>query len=170
MWDPYLIFYIYSTSILFGMDTKNIAIGLVVGVLIGTLGIYAVDLSRFSQLNKQIESLDDQIASQQEVIDTQEEAIIMVDALTLEVNTSRTLIKQYEEYMESADALKEKLREDYNILNVLCALQTYKLEEALTELNQSEIEFSFVYGDLSFEDWWEINKGPLEEWWSIVYG
>jgi len=152
------------------METKDILIGVVIGALIGAVGIYVVNLSRFSQLNKQIESLDDVISSQQEIIDTQEEAIIMVDALTLEVNTSRALIKQYEEYMESADALTEKLREDYNVLNVLCALQTYKLEEALTQLNQSEIEFSFVYGNLSFEDWWEINRGPIEEWWNRVYG
>jgi len=158
------------------MDTKNIVIGLVIGILVGAVGIYAVDMSRFSQLNKQIKSLEDLTDSQQEIIDAQEAAVLIVDTLRAEINASHELIKEYEEYKESADALIAKLREDYNILNFLCAQRTYKLEEALTQLNQYDpeyepgIEFSFVYGNLSFEDWWEINGGPLEVWWGRVYG
>jgi len=158
------------------MDTKNIVIGLVIGVLVGAVGIYAVDQSRFSQLSKQIKSLEDLVDSQQEIIDSQEAAVLIVDTLRAEVNASRELIKEYEDYKESADAMIEKLTEDYNILNILCAQRTYRLEEALTQLNKYDpeyepgTEFSFVYGDLSFEDWWKINGGSFEEWWSRVYG
>jgi uncharacterized membrane-anchored protein YhcB (DUF1043 family) len=157
------------------MDTKNIAIGLVVGVLIGALGIYAVDMSRFDQLNKQIKSLDDQITSLQHIIDTQEEAVAMVDALALEVNTSRVLIKQYEEYKKTAEELIAKLTDDSNKLNYLYAAQTYRAEEALTVLNTYDenyepgTDFYWVYGNLSFQDWWEINGGPFEEWTRLVY-
>jgi len=158
------------------MDTKNIVMGLVIGVLVGAVGIYAVDQSRFSQLSKQIKSLEDLIDSQQDIIDSQEAAVLIVDTLRAEVNASRELIKEYEDYKESADTLIEKLTEDYTRLNILCAQQTYRLEEALTQLNNYDpeyepgTEFSFVFGDLSFEDWWEINGGPFEEWWSRVYG
>ncbi len=151
------------------MDTKNIVIGLVIGVLIGAVGLYAIDMSRFSQLSKQIKSLEDLVDSQQDVIDSQEAAILMVDTLRAEVNASRELITELEEYKESAARA-------LLALNFLCAQQTYKLEEALTQLNKYDpeyepgAEFSFVFGDLSFEDWWDINGGSFEEWWSKVYG
>lgn len=151
------------------MDTKNIVIGLVIGILIGAIGIYAVDMSRFSQLNRQITSLEDVVDSQQEIIDSQEAAVLIVDTLQAEVNASKELIKELEAYKESAARA-------LLALNVLCAQQTYKLEEALTQLNQYDpeyepgIEFSFVYGNLSFEDWWEVNGGSFEVWWSKVYG
>ena len=152
------------------METKDILIGVVIGALIGAVGIYIVNMPRVSQLNRQVEALDDQVqqledvvSAQQGVIDSQEARIIMVDALEEELNATRDLAEEYQEY-----ALTLTL--EYELLNKMCAQQTYKLEEALTQLNQSEIEFSFVYGDLSFEDWWEINKSPLEHWWRIVYG
>jgi gas vesicle protein len=152
------------------METKDILIGVVIGALIGAVGIYLVNMPRVSQLNTQVKALQDQVqqledavSAQQVLIDLQEARIIMVDALEEELNATRDLAEEYQEY-----ALTLTL--EYELLNKMCAEQTYKLEEALTQLNQSEIEFSFVYGNLSFEDWWEINKGPLEEWWNIVYG
>lgn len=152
------------------METKDILIGVVIGALIGAVGIYLVNMPRVSQLNTQVKALQDQVqqledavSSQQVVIDSQEARIGMVDALEEELNATRDLAMGYQEY-----ALTLTL--EYDLLNKICAQQTYKLEEALTQLNQSEIEFSFVYGNLSFDDWWEINKGPLEEWWNLVYG
>lgn len=152
------------------METKDVLIGVVIGALIGAVGIYIVNMPRVSQMNRQIEALEDQVqqlddatSSLQEVIDSQEARIMMVDVLEEELNATRELAEGYQEY-----ALTLTL--EYELLNQLCAQQTYKLEEALTQLNQSEIEFSFVYGNLSFEDWWEINKSPLEEWWNLVYG
>ncbi len=152
------------------METKDILIGVVIGALIGAVGIYVVNMPRVSQLNRQAEALEDQVqqledvvSAQQGVIDSQEARIVMVDALEEELNATRALAEGYQEY-----ALTLTL--EYELLNKMCAEQTYKLEEALTQLNQSEIEFSFVYGDLSFEDWWEINKRPFEEWWNLVYG
>jgi len=152
------------------METKDILIGVVIGALIGAVGIYLVNMPRVSQLNRQAEALDDQVqqledvvSAQQGVIDSQEARIVMVDALEEELNATRDLAEGYQEYAFT-------LTLEYEILNKLCAQQTYKLEEALTQLNQSEIEFSFVYGNLSFEEWWEINKSPLEQWWNLVYG
>jgi gas vesicle protein len=152
------------------METKDILIGVVIGALIGAVGIYLVNMPRVSQMNTQVKALQDQVkqledavSAQQVLIDSQEARIIMVDALEEELNATRDLAEEYQEY-----ALTLTL--EYELLNKMCAQQTYKLEEALTKLNQSEIEFSFVYGDLSFEDWWEINKSPLEQWWRIVYG
>lgn len=157
------------------METKDIVIGLVIGVLIGAGGIFLVDQSRLSNLNKQAKALETQvdqlnevISAKDEIITAQEEAVIMNEALQEELNASRSLISR-------ASALIVQLSEDYNKTNYLCAHQTYKAEEALTLLNQylpeyePGCEFSFVYGLLSFEDWWEINKGPLEEWWRLVY-
>ena len=162
--------------LLLSMETKDILIGVVIGALIGAVGIYLVNMPRISQLDRQVKALDDQVqqlenvvSTQKEVIDSQEARIIMIDALEEELNSTRDLADEYEEYALA-------LTRDYNVLNLLCAQRTYRLEEALTQLNQYDpeyepgIEFSFVYGNLSFEDWWEINGGPFEEWWSRVYG
>ena len=157
------------------MDTKTIAIGLVIGVLIGALGIYAMDMPRFDQLNKQVKSLETQVTDLEQAIAAQEEALAMVNALALEVNTSRILIKQYEEYKKSAEELIAKLTEDSNTLNYLYAAQTYRAEKALTVLHTYDAsyepgtDFDWVYGNLSFVEWWKINGGPYEVWTKLVY-
>ena len=157
------------------MDTKTIAIGLVIGVLIGALGIYAMDMPRFDQLNKQVKSLETQVTELEQAIAAQQEALAMVNALALEVNTSRILIKQYEEYKKTAEELIAKLTEDSNTLNYLYAAQTYRAEKALTVLHTYDAsyepgtDFDWVYGNLSFVEWWKINGGPYEVWTKLVY-
>jgi uncharacterized membrane-anchored protein YhcB (DUF1043 family) len=165
------------------MEYRDIAIGIVIGVLIGAAGVFLVNQSKISKLNKAsedletvIDSLNEALDAKQELLDVQEEAMEGVEALQAEVETKDLAIQEYEAYKESAEVLIDKLTVDYNTLNILYASQVYRAEEALTLLHdylpeyESKISFASVYGDLSFEEWWEINKGPVEEWLSLVYG
>lgn len=49
------------------MDTKNILIGLVIGILVGADGIFMVDQSRLSNLNKQVKALETEVEQLNEV-------------------------------------------------------------------------------------------------------
>ena len=160
------------------MDTKNILIGLVIGVLIGAAVIFFVDQPRFTQLNKQVENLDIQVeqlneavSAKQVVIDGLEAEVLLKDALEAEVDAYRLLIEKYEGY----DQLIAKLGQDYNMTNELYAYTTYRLEKALTELNKYDPSYvprcdvDLVYLGLSFKDWWEIYGGPWEQWTNVVY-
>lgn len=156
--------------------SKNIIIGLVIGILIGAGAIYVIDQSRVSQLNKQIDSLEteaeqlnDVIALKDDLLATQEEAIQALDALEEEVDAKDALVGQLQ-------VLLEEVIKNFNTVNMLAAHQTYELEHALTQLHEYDpevepgTEILYVYGDSSFEDWWETWKGmPWEDWWSFVY-
>jgi len=160
------------------MDTKNILIGLVIGVLIGAAVIFFVDQPRFTQLNKQVKALETQVeqlneavSAKQVVIDGLEAEVLLKDALEAELDAYRLLLEKYEGY----DQLIAKLEQDYNILNLLCANTVYDLEHALKELNKYDQSYEpgcdvdLVYLGLSFPEWWEIYGGPWEQWTSVVY-
>jgi uncharacterized membrane-anchored protein YhcB (DUF1043 family) len=165
------------------MEYRDIAIGIVIGILIGAIGVFIVNQSKISKLNKEAEDLregvdllNEALDAKQELLDAQEEAIEAAEALQDEVDAQELVIQGYEAYQEGAETLIDKLKVDVNSLNFLYAAQVYRAEEALTLLNdylpdyEPRISFASVYGDLSFEEWWEINGGPYEEWMSIVYG
>lgn len=158
------------------MEYRDIAIGVVIGVLIGAAAIYVINQSKISQLNKAvdeleagIDSLNEALDAKQAIIDSQEDTLEAVTALQAEVEAKDRVIEEY-------DALVEELTEDVSQLNLLYAIQTYRAEEALTLLHdylpeyESKIDFAAVYGDLTFDEWWAINGGPAEEWSSLVYG
>ena len=165
------------------MEYRDIGIGIVIGILIGAIGVFIVNQSKISKLNKEAEDLregvdllNEALDAKQELLDAQEEALEGVEALQAEVEAKDLVIQGYEAYQESAEILIDKLKVDVNSLNVLYAAQVYRAEEALTLLHdylpeyEPKINFASVYGDLSFEEWWKINGGPYEEWMSIVYG
>ncbi len=165
------------------MEYRDIAIGVVIGILIGAAGIFVINQSKISNLNRAaddlnavIDSLNEALDAKQAVIDSQEDAIEAVEALQDELEAKDAVIDGYEVYQESVEVLIEELTTKVNQLNVLYAEKVYRAEEALTLLHdylpeyESKINFSAVYGDLSFEEWWEINGGPPEEWLSLVYG
>jgi len=165
------------------MEYRDIAIGAVIGILIGAAAIFMINQSKISKLNKAvdeleagIDSLNEALDAKQAIIDSQEDAIGAVEALQAEIEAKDAAIEEYLAYQEGVEALIEELTDDVNQLNLLYAIQTYRAEEALTLLHdylpeyESKINFSAVYGDLSFEEWWEINRGPVEEWSRLVYG
>ena len=158
------------------MDPKPILIGLVIGFLLGASGIYVVNQSKISKLNKQVDALEVQeeqlnevISNKQTIIDSQEQA---VEALQNENQAKDTLIAEYEK-------LIDELVEKYNLLNFMSARQTYRAEKALHLLHEylpeyepeyePMTEFVQVFGDLSFTEWWELYSGPFEEWYQFVY-
>ena len=167
------------------IDPKTILIGLVIGFLLGAGGIYVVNRSKISQLNKevdalefQVEQLNEVISNKQTIIDSQEDAIQAVEALQNEIQAKDTLIAEYEKYKQTAEKLIGEL-EKYNIVNFMCARQTYRAEKALYLLHEHlpeyepeyepRAEFVSVFGDLSFTEWWELYSGPFEEWYPFVY-
>jgi uncharacterized membrane-anchored protein YhcB (DUF1043 family) len=165
------------------MEYRDIAIGVVIGVLIGATAIFMINQSKISRLNKAsedletvIDSLNEALDAKQAIIDAQEDAIGAVAALEAEIDAKDSVIEGYEVYQESAEVLIAELTLKVDQLNVLYAEKVYRAEEALTLLHdylpeyEPKINFSAVYGDLSFEEWWEINGGPPEEWLSLVYG
>jgi len=165
------------------MEYRDIAIGAVIGILIGAAAIFVINQSKISNLNKAvddleagIDSLNEALDAKQAIIDSQEDAIEAVEALQAEIEAKDTVIEGYQAYQESTKVLIAKLTNDVNQLNYLYAIQTYRSEEALTLLHdylpeyESMINFASVYGDLSFGEWWEINSGPVEEWSRLVYG
>ena len=160
------------------MDTKNILIGLVIGLLIGAAVIFFVDQPRFTQLSKQVEALNTQVTQLNEVvsnkqimIDGLEAELLFVEAMEAELNASRLLLEKY----EGIDQLIAKLEQDYTRTNELYAYTTYRLEKALTELNKYDpsyvpgCDIDLVYLGMSFKDWWQIYGGPWEQWTSVVY-
>ena len=165
------------------MDTKTIVIGVIIGVFIGAAGIYVVDMSRISRLNREVvdlreenEHLNVALDAKQEIIDAQEDLSGLFADLEEEIEAKDLLLQEYEGYKESAGALIANSTALIKVLNELYAYQTYRAEEALTLLHdylpeyESEIYFAAVYGGLSFEEWWEINSGTTDEWRSLVYG
>jgi nickel-dependent lactate racemase len=165
------------------MDTKNIAIGAMLGIVVGVALMYAINMQNISKLNNQIssletanENLNQVLDAKQEIIDSAETAIEAVSILEADIAAKEAVIAGYEAYIESTDALLEQLNTEYYQLNVLCAYQTYKLEEALTILNGYDSDYEpgcnigGVYGGLDFDDWWDLNGGPLDEWYRLVYG
>lgn len=161
------------------MDPKTILIGLVIGFLVGASGIYVVNQSKISQLNKQVdaleiqvEQLNEMISSQQTIIDSQKDAVQAVEALQNEIQAKDTLIAEYEKLLDG-------LAEEYSIVNFMCARQTYRAEKALNLLHDylpeyepeyaPIVEFELVFGDLSFTEWWDLYEGPFEEWYGFVY-
>ena len=161
------------------LDPKTILIGLVIGFLLGASGIYVVNQSKISQLNKQVDALELQreqlnevISSKQAIIDLQEDAFKAVEALQNEIQAKDTVIAESEK-------LIDEIVKEYNILNIVCARQTYRAEKALYLLHEHlpeyepedepRAEFVSIFGDLSFTEWWELYKGPFEEWYQFVY-
>ena len=128
--------------------------------------MFFINQSNISKLNSQISALEDQaeylneaIQINQELIDSQQVIIDSVDEITAQANITKAQLAVYEVYMQNADAL-------IDLLNKVAARQTYRAEDPSYV---SEVNFIGVFGDLSFEDWWELNKGPYEEWYSLVY-
>jgi gas vesicle protein len=165
------------------MEYRDIAIGIVIGILIGAAGVFLVNQSKISKLNREADDLREEgvllneaLDAMQVQLDAQEEALEAAEALQDEVEAQELVIQGYEAYKESAESLIAELTVDVNTLNILYASQVYRAEEALTLLHdylseyESKINFASVYGDLSFEEWWEINGGPAEVWLSLVYG
>ena len=165
------------------IDPKTILIGLVIGFLLGAGGIYVVNRSKISQLNKEVDALEFQVEQlKQTIIDSEEDAIQAVEALQNEIQAKDTLIAEYENYKQTAEKLIDELVENvekYNLVNIMCARQTYRAEKALYLLHEHlpeyepeyepRAEFVSVFGDLSFTEWWELYSGPFEEWYSFVY-
>lgn len=164
------------------MDNKSIVIGLVAGILVGALGIYVLDNSKISRLNNQISSLETEndllveaVDIKQDVIDQQQVALDAIEELQTQYEAMQAQVETYEVYKTSSEALIAKLTGDVELLNYLYAAQTYRAEQALTELHnydssyESLINFNSVYAGLSFVEWWSITGGPYEEWRSYVY-
>ncbi len=155
------------------MDSKSVLAGLVIGLLIGAAGVFFVNQSNISRLNSQISALEDQAESLDEVIlikqnllDSQQDIIDAVEELEAQADITQDQLEVYEVYKQNADALIEELQLQVSLLNKLAARQTFRAEDPNYV---SEINFLGVYGNLSFEDWWELNKGPYTEWMSLVY-
>jgi len=165
------------------MEQKNIIIGLVIGVLIGAIGIYLINQSKISQLNKQISALESEAESLNDVISNNEEIIeaktITVNSLQDELKAKDDLIAEYEEYKQNAELLVSDIVEDFNIVNYMCARQTYRAEKALNLLvehlpeyepeHEPISDFEWVFGEMPFEDWWDQFGGPFENWYKYVY-
>ena len=115
--------------------------------------------SQITALEDQAEYLDEVIQIKQNLLDSQQDIIDAVEELEAQADITQDQLEVYEVYKQNADALIEELNFEIAILNKLAAKQTYV----------SEINFLGVYGNLSFEEWWELNKGPYEEWMSLVY-
>jgi gas vesicle protein len=155
------------------MDSKSVLSGLLIGLLIGAAGVFFINQSNISRLNSQITALEDQaeyldevIQIKQNLLDSQQDIIDVVEELEAQANITQGQLEVYEVYKQNADALIEELNFEITILNKLAAKQTYSAEDPTYV---SEINFLGVFGNLSFEEWWELNKGPYEEWMSLVY-
>ena len=155
------------------MDSKSVLTGLLIGFVIGAAGVFFINQSNISGLNTQISNLEDHAVSlnaviqiKQDLIDSQQVIIDSVDEIMAQAEITNAQLDVYEAYKQNADALIEDLQYEVNILNILAARQTYRAEDPDYV---SEINFIGVYGNLSFEEWWELNKGPYEEWMSLVY-
>jgi uncharacterized membrane-anchored protein YhcB (DUF1043 family) len=155
------------------MDSKSVLTGLLIGLLIGAVGVFLLNQSNISRLNSQISALDDQaeyldevIQIKQNLLDSQQSIIDAIEELEAQADITKAQLDVYAVYKQNADALIAELQFDINILNKLAARQTYSAEDPNYV---SEINFLGVYGNLSFDDWWELNKGPYEEWMSLVY-
>jgi len=152
------------------MDSKSVLAGLLIGLLIGAAGVFLINQSNISRLNSQISALEDQavyldevIQIKQNLLDSQQDIIDAVEELEAQADITQA---QLEVYKQNADALKEELNIEIALLNKLAARQTYRAEDPTYV---SEINFLGVYGNLDFEEWWELNKGPYGEWMSLVY-
>jgi hypothetical protein len=165
------------------MEYRDIAIGIVIGILIGAAGVFLVNQSKISKLNKEAEDLREEsvllneaLDAMQLQLDAQEEAIAAAEALQDELDAQELVIQGYVAYQTSAEILIQELTADYNSLNILYASEVYKAQEALTLLHEylpeyePEINFAAVYGDLEFDEWWDINGGSHEVWMSLVFG
>jgi hypothetical protein len=155
------------------MDSKSVLAGLLVGLLIGAAGVFFVNQSNISRLNSQISALEDQaeyldevILIKQNLLDSQQDIIDAVEELEAQADVTQDQLEVYEVYKQNADALIERLELEVSLLNKLAARQTFRAEDPAYV---SEINFLGVYGDLSFEEWWELNERPYEEWMSLVY-
>ena len=155
------------------MDSKSVLTGLLIGFVIGAAGVFFINQSNISGLNTQISNLEDHAVSlnaviqiKQDLIDSQQVIIDSVDEIMAQAEITNAQLDVYEAYKQNADALIEDLQYEVNILNILAARQTYRAEDPDYV---SEINFIGVYGNLSFEEWWELNKGPYEEWMSLIY-
>jgi len=146
---------------------RAIIVGFTIGLLIGISGMFALNLLTGSQLSKQVEALETQveqlnnvISNQQTLIDLQNDAIQTIDVLQEEIQAKDTLIAEYEEYHESAEILIEGLVEQYELVNFICARQTYRAEEALTILQdyqpeyRPEVDFRLAFGNFTFTEWY----------------
>jgi DNA repair exonuclease SbcCD ATPase subunit len=152
------------------MDSKSVLAGILVGLLIGAAGVFFVNQSNISRLNSQISALEDQAESLDEVIlikqnllDSQQDIIDAVEELEAQADITQA---QLDVFKQNADAIIEGLELEVSLLNKLAARQTFRAEDPNYV---SEINFLGVYGDLSFEEWWELNESPYTEWMSLVY-
>jgi Tfp pilus assembly protein PilN len=149
------------------MDSKSVLTGLLIGFLIGAAGVFFLNQSNISRLNSQITNLEDQaenldsvIQIKQDLIDSQQDIIDAIEVVEAQMRDT------YEDYKQNATALILQLQFEISKLNEFAAKQTYRAEDPNYV---SEINFIGVYGNLSFEEWWELNKGPYEMWLSLVY-
>ena len=161
---------------------KTIIVGFIIGVLVGISGMYAVNLLTGFQLNKQADALETQveqlnnvILNQQTLIDLQNNAIETIDVLRDEIQAKDALIAEFEEYEQTAELLIDGLVEKYDIVNFICARQTFRAEEALTLLQKyhpeykPEVDFRLAFGNFTFTEWWELYGGPFEIWYELIY-
>jgi len=161
---------------------RAIFVGFTIGLLIGVSGMFAVTLLTESQQIKQIEALETQVeqlnnvvVNQQTLIDLQNDAIQTIDVLREEIQAKDNLIAEYEEYQQTAEILIEGLVEQYDLVNFICARQTYRSEEALTILQnynpnyKPEVDFRLAFGNFTFTEWWKLYGGPFESWYQLVY-
>lgn len=151
------------------MESKSILIGILLGIVVGGAGAYfVVTQSR----KREMDALKDVIDTAENLIDAKDEVIasinVTVIALQDELDAAHVIIDDYEEYKEVAENIIQFLNYQY-------AIQTYRAEYALYFLHEYLPEYKpvcdveEVYGNLSFEEWWEIYGGPYEEWIKIVY-
>jgi hypothetical protein len=162
--------FLNPSDFIVSMDSKSILTGLLISFIIGAAGVFFLNQSNVSRLNSQITNLEDQaehlnnvIQIKQELIDSQQDIIGAVEVLEAQVETAEAQLVQAQ---LNATALIGKLHIEVSILNKLAARQTYRAEDPNYV---SEINFIGVYGNLSFDEWWELNEGPYEEWLSLVY-
>jgi gas vesicle protein len=152
------------------MDSKSVLTGLLIGLLIGAVGVFLLNQSNISRLNSQISALDDQaeyldevIQIKQNLLDSQQSIIDAVEELEAQADITQA---QLDVFKQNADALIEGLELEISLLNKLAARQTFRAEDPNYV---SEINFLGVYGNLSFDEWWELNESPYKEWMSLVY-
>lgn len=151
------------------MESKSILIGILIGIVVGGAGAYFA-LARVYQ--NEIDALEEVVDAAENLMDAKDEVIaaanITVTALQSELEAAYDIIDDYENYEEAAENMIQ-------YINYKCAVQTYRAEYALYLLHEYLPEYEpvcdveEVYGDLSFEEWWEIYGGPYEEWIKIVY-
>jgi hypothetical protein len=129
------------------MESRQLAKGIIIGFIIGALLIYGINSIMNTNLRNEITILRKDIELKDELITSLEEAY----------ESSKDLIDARNSMIDSQQELIETLtynsaRQDYQIALIESILVTYDPEY------EPEIDIDEVYGDLSFDEWWELHK------------